>query len=1035
MKTIFKKLVFPICLATGAASLSIGATFALFTSDSKTELNISSGKIVSDVDVSIEKLYSAKYDVSGTLHDENDYPYSYEEMTNHFYNGGTATVTESGLSILNITPGDKIEASLHLTNNSTINTKYRLIVSVSEDDYVLASGLDLTIDGVNANGIAYYASDWVSVDANSSYERDIPVVIELPIYRGNVYQNRTCSYDIKMETVQANAYVESGAVMNAIELSSTALPSNSVVTVGNVFTLSLEGNTTLDISSTTPDPINSGEMVSVSIPSGVKIDSGTKDLVLVVSKAEGANFTVNSDEEVNVAYNIDVSGIASDNTGLISVTVPYNNVADPTRITHIKDDGSREDILPYSTQNPNGFVYSGGYITFKTASFSQFNIVTHEKCLYFINRFNWDHVHAYMWDGGNDNGWPGVEITSNVHSTTSAYGDSDILYVNCKDYKNVIFNNGGDSAKTVDITSFAQGNLYWPTSTDNEGKFYCDKLTYDQAFNSVFFSRPNVSEWTNHTTYAYMWSGGNQNHEWPGVEMTWVLNNAQGEGIFRMSVGNYDNVIFTNNFYQKTVTISDLQSKKGKGFYRDTYNSMDENTYVYNAGEYTFVDYYTQSLVDAVNEAQNGDTLKLTNDINIPNPFAISKQVTIDLNGHNISYTGNQFNIFTVEDGGSLTIKDTSNVVQYGKWNGNTYEISSSNSDGARRFKGGIIHGGKGEDELLPFTYNTAAGGAIIVEAGGTLNLQSGNIAGNSVDGNTGGVSNNGGTVNMSGGQISDNKASNGSGGAIYNNKGTFNMMGGVIANNEATRGAVIVRGATFNFSGGSIEDNTARQFMIDVTPGPDDTYGTVNMSGTANVSGNTCTHNVGSAYFVRGGCTFNMTGGTIEDNTAAHYISVNNFYDLVYSGGAITADESYSGYLTISGGTISGNIGGGVNVYGTGNRLRLSGSAYIYDNWFDETNGQRLDVFMDAWRGQCPTLVDALTTGAKIGLYEGHFLNDPDTYGCVLRIGYSFTGNKADILDHLVSDRGATLDYYAAPVISNVGYWNDGNAYIRQTA
>ena len=1037
MRRIWKQTALSAGAALLFAGVGVGATFALFTSDAISEIVVGAGSIQSNLTIAVDSLESAMPDGEGTLVDENGRTYSYTAQVGHFANGGTATVDASGNLVLsNITPGDRLHALVNLTNDSNVRTKYRLVLSVPEEDYVLASGLDISINGVSIDSAAYYATDWAVVEANAHMDVNIPLDITLPIDRGNVYQGRSATYSLSMETVQGNASVDAGAVYQPIEMTSQALSPSQVNVSGLVTTLSLPGTDTINLSANTPEPIHSGEMVSVSLPSGVRLDNGTDHLALVVAKTEGANIAVGSGETINVAYRIDVNGVSEDNTGLIEVRVPYDNSADPTHINHIKDDGTVEVIEPYSELNPSGFNYAGGYITFKTTSFSEFTICSFHKRIYFANTLGWDHVYAHMWNAqGNNGGFPGVEITSNVYVEKSEIKGSKIYYVetydydhNC-DYTGVVFSNGqkGNENQTVDIT-IQKGHQYWATSsTADDGKQNVASISFEDAYNSVYFTRPD--DWGENIK-AYLWNSETDKlAPWPGVDASYMWNNSFDQKIFRISIGSYNNAIFNDNGSHQTADITGIQNKKGKGFYVQGAG----------VGEYEVMTYfYVRTLVDAFNDAQNGDTLKLTSNIEIDNPFEISKNknVILDLNGHNISYSGTRFNIFTVKSGSTLTIKDTSNTTQYGKWVNDAYQISSSNSEGATALQGGAIYGGKGEEELLPYVYNSAAGGAIIVEAGATLNLQGGNIAGNSVAGNTGGISNNGGTVNMSGGAIIDNKASNGSGGAIYNNGGTFNMTGGLIAQNDAYRGAIIVRGATFNFSGGIIRDNTANRYMIDVTPNPElspSPAGVVNMSGTAVIEGNEC-NNVGGAFFVRGGCQLNMTGGTIQNNETGHWIAKNNPADLVYGGGAICLDGG-SGVIDISGGTISGNIGGAINVGGNGNRLHLSGNPCIYDNLFDEEGGVRLDVFMDVWTGQCPSLVGDLTEDAMIGLYEGHFLGDPDTYGCLLRIAYEYSGDGSDILSHLVSTRGANLIYDEVPVISNVGYWNDGHSYIRQVA
>jgi hypothetical protein len=127
-------------------------------------------------------------------------------------------------------------------------------------------------------------------------------------------------------------------------------------------------------------------------------------------------------------------------------------------------------------------------------------------------------------------------------------------------------------------------------------------------------------------------------------------------------------------------------------------------------------------------------------------------------------------------------------------------------SDGAMALEGGIVvtHA-EGED-----------GRGVYVERKGTLVLSGGEITGNTINDNGGGVYNVG-TFKMSGGVISGNNAST-FGGGVYNSDGAdFVMSGGEITRNTAGMGGGVHyysgsgRGS-FTLSGGEIFGNTANR-------------------------------------------------------------------------------------------------------------------------------------------------------------------------------------------------------------------------------
>ena len=141
----------------------------------------------------------------------------------------------------------------------------------------------------------------------------------------------------------------------------------------------------------------------------------------------------------------------------------------------------------------------------------------------------------------------------------------------------------------------------------------------------------------------------------------------------------------------------------------------------------------------------------------------------------------------------------------------------------------------------------------VLILANSVFDMEGGEIDHNDctmVNGNGGGVrlngkSNNPAIFNMSGGKIYDNKASNGGGVCIASFE-TFDMSGGEIFNNQSSGG---------NGGGGVF------------------CAGNFNMSGTALIKGNHSASAGGGVSFT-GGATkfFNMSGGTIEGNTAKDY-------------------------------------------------------------------------------------------------------------------------------------------------------------------
>ena len=194
--------------------------------------------------------------------------------------------------------------------------------------------------------------------------------------------------------------------------------------------------------------------------------------------------------------------------------------------------------------------------------------------------------------------------------------------------------------------------------------------------------------------------------------------------------------------------------------------------------------------------------------------------------------------------------------------------------------------------------------GSGVCVSNGTFNMYDGSITENEKDSGAG-VNMYQGTFNMYGGNITKNTAkySSGSsrlpvGGGVSMETSTFNMYDGAITYNtsEYAGGLEMTVGSVFNMSGGTIANNSATGYT---TPAYGGGGGVNIVDGTFNMSGGTIKNN--QTALVGGGVNtgsenfFNMTGGEITDNQATKY------------GGGVYAKSA--GYFTVSGSAkVSGN-------------------------------------------------------------------------------------------------------------------------------
>ena len=347
-----------------------------------------------------------------------------------------------------------------------------------------------------------------------------------------------------------------------------------------------------------------------------------------------------------------------------------------------------------------------------------------------------------------------------------------------------------------------------------------------------------------------------------------------------------------------------------------------------------------QGLTDALADSANG-VVRLTADITITAGLKITRDVTVDLNGHVLRYdeTANPDSIFRVK-AGKLTLTDSA--------------PTATHSD-ASLPAGGLITGGKG------FKYDNGAGqsytyygGGVYVETGASFVLAGGTIYACGVQSGAqsaygGGIYAEGGSVTMTGGAIRNCAVSadyGASGGAIYAKAGSVTMSGGVISGCSAKDGGgILTSGCTVRITGGRIENCKASGcggglFVSGHTNGPVSVLDTV-------ISGCEAKRGGGLALIAFAelelGENARITGckaakkddteaGAIEYG-AAVYTDLNNPLIFNYPGN----------FLYANGGRVEGTVYVGTNKIGTKNNYFDSVKA---TNAIDHTDGKPTTVF-----------------------------------------------------------------------------------------
>ncbi len=354
-----KTLLSAVLAIVLCTSLIAGTTFALFTSESKVNAAIVSGKVKISASIEVDKLYSATTEndntreVAGTIaQGPHAATYYYKEVSPNFSNGGTATYTAatSTLELDKVTPGDKIKFNVKVGNESNVNIKYRVVVTVTEGlklfNAIAVKIGETAFSGVSRNG------NWESLEAEGEIS-DIPVEIYMPIEAGNEYQNLNTKMNIVVEAVQGNAYTADAATPAAIQAIATA------ATAVDSEDKTVTAATTIN---------DSDNKVSVEIPVGTVLTVNS-DPTLAVKVAEQVNaignITVLSAQSA-ISYNVNVLLVDS---GAITENVAIANDNDQDITVKMFVGVGLTNVKLYHNFDEIAVAYDDdGYITFTTKS-------------------------------------------------------------------------------------------------------------------------------------------------------------------------------------------------------------------------------------------------------------------------------------------------------------------------------------------------------------------------------------------------------------------------------------------------------------------------------------------------------------------------------------------------------------------------------------------------------------------------------------------------------------------------------------------
>lgn len=214
------------------AAVIVGATYALFTDGEEYAIGVNTGKI----DVSGTLTLESAWSEAQTTGVKENAEVSSNSAT--VAQGGTVTVSEGNtVKFANMSLGDGAKLQIAFTNNSTIDMKYRVTLSVKSDGAAsdfLKSSLTVKTSGEAAPAFGEDSdvcviTDWTSVTAGSSISNTaFEVALPWSALAASESIDEAQSIDllVKMEAVQNNAFTGdvidvdseySGSIENALK--------------------------------------------------------------------------------------------------------------------------------------------------------------------------------------------------------------------------------------------------------------------------------------------------------------------------------------------------------------------------------------------------------------------------------------------------------------------------------------------------------------------------------------------------------------------------------------------------------------------------------------------------------------------------------------------------------------------------------------------------------------------------------------------------------------------------------------------------
>ncbi len=366
-----KTLLLSILSIIMCLSLTVGGTFALFTSKSEVNIAVTSGTVNVTAEV---KSY-----VTGTTLGGD----AYVQVSDN---------QDGSYALATMVAGDYVDFVIDIANNSDVSVKYRIVTKLQGD---LANDLVVSITDENNNVIANTAfTPWVLIGSDVTDLGTYTIKIAIPEKNETANGGKTASIYFAVEAIQGNAET----VDEVYETIDTTINEQNLTEKDEII-------------GEVSDP------AQAKVPAGTELKDGANTLTLQVNEAKDGAMTngvtiIGADVK---ALDVKIPEVSENNSKVITVTLfGHAKGADKVEIFH--EDVKMSQVADMTNPVADTFTHDKvtGDVTIAVTNFSNFTsasyVLEYDNVRYDAVIYNASDLKAFRDDVNAGNNYQGKKV-------------------------------------------------------------------------------------------------------------------------------------------------------------------------------------------------------------------------------------------------------------------------------------------------------------------------------------------------------------------------------------------------------------------------------------------------------------------------------------------------------------------------------------------------------------------------------------------------------------------------------------------------